>query len=187
METKSISKKICFFGDVAVGKTSLIRRFVHNVFDDWYIVTFGTKVSSKELSFVMGDTQYQVYLAIWDIVGQREYRKLHKSYFQGASGGFAVCDITREDTLNSVDFWVTEFQKVSGLVPIMLLANKIDLEDRIRFGDEELSAVAEKYQTQYVTTSAKTGENVEDAFKLLTELMLDADIHRRTGLKDNLV
>ena len=98
-ETLQLSKKVLLLGDPSVGKTSLIRKFVHNMFNDKYISTLGTKVSSKRLIF-KHPTQDQIFelkLMIWDVMGQKEYAMLHRSAYQGAQGALLVCDITRNE------------------------------------------------------------------------------------------
>lgn len=172
MEVKEFSRKICLLGDSAVGKTSLIRRFVYDIFDDLYIVTFGTKVTTKKLEFKKVGERVEVTLTIWDIVGQKEYKRLQAAHYQGANGALLVCDVTRPETLDSLTYWITELQKVVGTVPMIFLANKIDLKDRVRISTDDLRDFAEKYKSGYMFTSAKTGENVEMGFKHIGEMMV---------------
>lgn len=172
MELREFSRKVCLLGDSAVGKTSLIRRWVYDIFDDLYIVTFGTKVTTKKIEFKKLGERVEVTLTIWDIVGQKEYKRLQAAHYQGANGALLVCDVTRPETLDSLTYWITELQKVVGTVPLIFLANKIDLKDRIRVSPEDLKSFAEKYNSGYMFTSAKSGENVEMAFNHLAELMV---------------
>src|SRR6058998_257115 len=105
MESRRMKIKVCLVGEAAVGKTSLIRRFVLDDFDDKYIQTLGTKVSKKELSLPgpAGDGKLKVDMTIWDIMGQKGFRELLKeAYFYGAKGIFAVCDVTRRVTLDDL-------------------------------------------------------------------------------------
>ncbi|MDG6221373.1 MAG: ADP-ribosylation factor-like protein, partial [Candidatus Thermoplasmatota archaeon] len=99
----TISKrKFCLLGEGAVGKTSLIRRFVTDQFDDRYITTIGTKVTKKSLDLPPGSGADRVEMMIWDIMGQQGYRTmLQESYFSGAAGALAICDVTRKDTLDT--------------------------------------------------------------------------------------
>lgn len=164
--------KVCLVGEAAVGKTSLIRRFVHDDFDDRYIQTLGTKVSKKELVIdhptESGDLH--VDMTVWDIMGQKGFRELLKeAYFYGARGIIAVCDVTRRSTLDDLDDWIEGVYGVTGRIPIEFLANKIDLKDKTQFGEEELRQSARAYESPYHFTSAKTGENVDAAFKNLAE------------------
>ena len=165
-ETKELIKKICLLGDAAVGKTSLIRRYVYSSFEDKYITTIGTKVTKKSLVFKhpSQDMKVRISLLIWDILGQKEYSRLHPVYYQGAEGALVVCDATRPSTIKSLEEWGVGFQKTVGSVPLVFLINKVDLVDRDTFDMTEAQAIADKYNARLYFTSAKTGENVEKAF-----------------------
>jgi small GTP-binding protein len=176
---KKLMKKVCLLGDGAVGKTSLIRKFVFDRFDDRYIMTFGTKVSKKNITLVRNDTQYNLTFLIWDILGQRVHDSLHATYYSGAGGAFMVCDATRLDTLQHMDEWVTVFKKVNKDAPIVLLGNKADLVDQAQFGVKELAEIAAKYAAPHHMTSARTGAFVEESFLELGNLIIDA--HLKTG------
>lgn len=164
--------KICMVGEGAVGKTSLIRRFVLNSFDDKYLQTLGTKVSKKEIivDYPEKGLELQVDMTIWDIMGQKGFRELLKeAYFYGAKGIIAVCDITRKDTLSELDDWIEGVYSVTGRVPIEFLANKADLRESTAIADTDLEQASKAYDSRFFFTSAKTGENVEKAFKELAE------------------
>ena len=124
---RNLKKKLCVVGDEAVGKTSLIRRFVVDKFDDKYIVTIGTKTSKKTLSIRSDDSNINLNLMIWDILGQRQFSRLKESAFRGTNGAFIVLDLTRRETLYSFDSWLQSLQNVAGEIPVVVLANKSDL------------------------------------------------------------
>ena len=162
--------KICLVGEAAVGKTSLIRRFVLDDFDDKYIQTLGTKVSKKELSVSQDGEAVKVDMTIWDIMGQKGFRELLKeAYFYGAKGVIAVTDVTRKTTLDDLDDWIEGVYSVTGKIPIQYMANKWDLKDQAEIGEEELVQATKAYDSPYFFTSAKTGEGVEAAFQNLAE------------------
>ena len=165
-ESKELIKKICLLGDAAVGKTSLIRRYVYSSFDDKYITTIGTKVTKKSLVFKhpSQDLRVRISLLIWDILGQKEYSRLHPVYYQGAEGGLVVSDGTRPATFRSMDEWAVGFQKTVGRVPLVFLINKADLLDIATFDSTDADAIARKYGAPLYFTSAKTGDNVERSF-----------------------
>ena len=122
--------KICLVGENAVGKTCLIRKYVFDQFDDKYIRTVGTKITKKEIKIQINDEPRDVYLMIWDIMGQPGFRKiLGDSYFSGASGVVATCDVTRKDTLYALEEWRRVAFDAIGDVPVVFLGNKCDLED----------------------------------------------------------
>ena len=171
MDARRMKIKICLVGEAAVGKTSLIRRFVLEDFDDKYIQTFGTKVSKKELTVAHVDGEsVKVDMTIWDIMGQKGFRELLKeAYFYGAKGVIAVCDVTRKTTLDDLDDWIEGVYSVTGKIPIQFMANKWDLKDQAELGEEELVQATKAYDSSFFFTSAKTGESVETAFQNLAE------------------
>ena len=161
--------KVCLLGDGAVGKTSLVRRFVFDVFDDKYLQSFGTKVSKKTV--ITEDVEAD--LMVWDILGQRTHETLHAAYYRGAAGALAVCDFTRLETLQSLSSWVNGFLSVVGEAPIFVLANKSDL-DRM-YTVDDVKAFGESIGSPVIETSAKTGHNVEEAFVEMTRRMVAED------------
>jgi len=172
---KDIIKKICLLGDPAVGKTSLIRRYVYDTFDDKYITTIGTKVTKKSVDIdgtSLGMGRINITLLIWDILGQKEYARLHPVYYQGAEGALIVCDGTRPDTIESLGTWMDGFVKVVGQVPIIFLINKADLLNLETFDTGRIETIAERFGATFYFTSAFTGENVEEAFYNICELLV---------------
>jgi len=165
-----LKRKVVLLGDTAVGKTSLVRRFVYDQFSDSYIQTIGTKVSKKTIEFDFEDEHYKITLIIWDVLGQQGYTNVQRAAFKGSDGALFVCDITRRETLQSIlRYWLPMLESVAG-VPGVLLANKSDLNWKI--DKKDLDEFSRMTGLPYLITSAKTGENVEDAFKLLGKLML---------------
>jgi small GTP-binding protein len=165
-DIKEIQKKIILLGDGAVGKTSLIRRFVVDKFDDKYILTIGSKITAKNINIHKIEKKFQMKLQIWDILGQKGYTKLHKSSFRGTDGVILVCDITRKTTLLSLkDYWIPEVHNIAGKIPFVILANKSDLLGNAAFEEEEIMELASNFQASYYYTSAKFGDNVQKAFE----------------------
>lgn len=166
---KTFKKKIVLLGDGAVGKTSLVRRFVFNAFSDEYIVTIGANFKKKTIEYPKLDIQLD--LMIGDLIGQQGFENTQKFNMRGSSGAFIVCDLTRKDTLKSLDrYWIPLLKDVLGSVPpIIFLANKLDLvspdSEELKFFRKGLIELCEKYDARYYLTSAKTGENVENAFR----------------------
>ncbi len=179
LKSKKVKTKICLIGEKAVGKTSLIRRYVMNMFDDRYITTVGTKVSKKELIVRKPEhgLEAKIDMTIWDIMGEKGFRELLKeAYFYGANGVLAVCDITREKTLSDLDDWIDSTMKTAGKIPLLIAVNKSDLEEAVQIGDKEVAQVARAFNSPFVYTSAKSSDNVEDAFYQLGEMTLDAQL-----------
>src|SRR6266550_4553598 len=170
---KRVKSKICLVGEKAVGKTSLVRRFVMNMFDEQYVTTIGTRVSKKEVHISMPDVtqSVQVDLMIWDIMGEKGFRELLKdAYFYGANGILAVADLTRRRTLDDLDDWIDSVEQVVGKVPILIAVNKADLASNARFQERDVAEFAKAYGAQFFLTSAKTGDQVETAFARLAAL-----------------
>ena len=173
--------KVCLVGEAAVGKTSLIRRFVLDDFDDKYIQTLGTKVSKKELTVTGSDHELvKIDMTIWDIMGQKGFRELLKeAYFYGAKGVIAVAEITRKTTLDDLDDWIEGVYSVTGKIPIQFMANKWDLKDQAEITEEDLTQATKAYDSPYFLTSAKTGENVETAFQNLAQRIASDKLAKR--------
>ena len=174
LRTDRMKAKVCLVGEAAVGKTSMVRRFVLDEFDDRYVTTLGAKVSKKELAIDVPpeDRRIQLDMTVWDIMGEKGFRELLKdAYFQGARGILAVCDITRYSTLKELDDWVTSIFKVVGEIPVVYAVNKNDLRDEVMilYGEKEITQAAKAFDAPWMHTSAKTGENVEAAFRALGE------------------
>jgi small GTP-binding protein len=170
---KEIQKKIILLGDGAVGKTSLIRRFVVDKFDDEYIVTIGSKITAKDLQMNVNGEMVYLKLQIWDILGQKGYTKLHNSSFRGTDGVFFVADITRKETLQNLEsYWIPEVLNIAGAVPFIIMANKSDLIRKAEFNENDLKQFTSKHKAPFYLTSAKNGENVKRAFEAIGRRML---------------
>ncbi len=177
--TKRVKKKIVLLGDPAVGKTSMIRRFVLNAFDEKYISTIGARVSKKEVEVPTMVYKVKMDMMIWDLIGSREASRLHQMYYRGADGAIIVADITRLSTIENFDMWISSFRSAMGDKTVLMVYNKTDLEGYWTMDEHGMEAMAAKHNTIYYKTSAKTGINVEIAFYRLAELMLEHDHKKR--------
>jgi len=175
LTTKKVTKKICFLGDPAVGKTSLIRRFVINAFDDKYLSTIGANIVKKEMEVPAEEERaaMDLTLMIWDLAGHRTWNSVKQAYYQGTEGAMIVCDITRQHTLTTTIDWIKTLTEITGDIPLILMANKSDLEEEAMFGHAELQEVANATQAPFLLTSAKNGRNVAEGFELLTKMLVD--------------
>ena len=175
--------KICLLGESMVGKTSLIRKFVMDRFSDDYISTLGTKVTKKTVAVERDEGTYDLTMMIWDIEGKRANLETNiesfegsipAGYLKGSEGIFLVFDLTRKDTLEHVEAWFSGVTKQVGKeIPFILLGNKKDLRDKQDVKPAEVEAKIEKLGLNVLYTSAKTGENVEEAFQELANRVLD--------------
>ncbi len=168
-----ISKKVCLLGSFAVGKTSLMRRFVYDLFDDRYLSTVGVKVSRKVLALPHGDERVDLTLMLWDMDGRDEFRRVRASYQRGAAAAVLVCDLTRPESLETLKVFVQDLRSISPDARLIVAANKRDLTDQVRITARQAASFAAGLGTACYLTSAKTGEGVENLFRYLGSLLLD--------------
>jgi small GTP-binding protein len=164
--------KVIIIGPGAVGKTSLLHRFVENKFSFRYKLTIGADFLSKIIDY----DESTVKLQIWDIGGQDRYKFLRSSFFDGANGAFIVFDLSRWRTFEELEDWLSDLREYAGdNIPFALIGNKLDLIDKRDelYERENAEVFAKKEETFYIETSAKTGEQVEEAFLNLTKKMIN--------------
>lgn len=167
----TVSKKICLVGDFAVGKTSLIRRFVEHEFSDQYLSTVGVKISRKPINLPVSSEQkiQSLQLMIWDLEGHTKFKAIAPSYLKGASGAIMVADVTRQETIDRLDEHLKLFLSINSQGFIIIAFNKSDLFDDEKI-DKLLTTYNFKEQTQVISTyatSAKTGKDVDLIFEKL--------------------
>ena len=160
-------KKICMLGAFAVGKTSLVRRYVDSIFSDTYLTTVGVKIDKRVVT--VGDETLN--LILWDIAGEDDVSSVRLSYLRGASGYFLVVDGTRAATLDVARSIQQRAESEIGNVPFIALINKLDVRDEWTVAQETLAEL-ENAGWSVALTSARTGEGVEAAFLTLAERML---------------
>ena len=161
-----ISKKIAMLGMWGVGKTCLVQRFVNSIYDDKYLSTLGVKVDKKVIN--IADTD--VNLMLWDIAGAENHFSIPIHYVKGAAGYLLVIDGTRRESLACGLEIVAMVEKGIGSLPFVAVVNKSDLEWELT--EEEIDEALKPYNCIWLTSSAKTGENVELAFNKLAEKIL---------------
>ncbi|HEY0321901.1 MAG TPA: Rab family GTPase [Pyrinomonadaceae bacterium] len=168
-ERNIVQKKICMLGTFAVGKTSLVKRFVQSIYSDKYHTTVGVKIDKKLID--MNETQ-KMMMMLWDVEGAEQAHELRKSYLRGASGYLLVADGTRKETLYTALEIQTRAQDTLGLVPYVFLINKSDLVEEWTIDERELEALVLK-GWHVIRTSAKSGVGVEEAFMALAKKMME--------------
>ncbi|MHA1931387.1 MAG: GTP-binding protein, partial [Promethearchaeota archaeon] len=162
--------KIILAGSPAVGKTSLIHRFVKNRFATNYKLTFDVDILTKDVELRPGKIAN---LSIWDIGGQERFEFVRSTFYKGASGALIVFDLTRDPTFFDLKKWLTEIRQFAGRdLPFVLIGNKADLTELKAIKSDEARKFAEREGSFYIETSAKTGVNVNDAFFKLTRNIL---------------
>ena len=163
--------KILLCGPAAVGKTSLIHRFIKSKFATDYKLTVGVDILTKEVEYEPGKTAT---LSIWDIGGQERFSFIRTTFYKGASGVLLVFDLSRAATWDSIKNWRDEVTQFAGNVPFVLIGNKVDLIAEVGevIDREECKKYAEEEGSIYVEASAKTGVNVDESFTTLTKLII---------------
>lgn len=166
VEGKLYIHKLILGGEEGVGKTSLVLRFVDNIFYGDYKPTIGTSIMKKECKFKGLETS--VRFVIWDLGGQPQFKRVRKEYISMAEAGIIVFDVTNRKSFDEVKAWHEEILvQADEDLRLVLVGNKIDLEAERVVSRQEGLELANKLGVPYVETSAKTGENVNEAFRVL--------------------
>jgi Ras-related protein Rab-7A len=165
-DNKNFTLKIIIIGEPAVGKTSLVKKFVSGQFTKDYRSSIGTNIFTKKIIL---EKKKEATLQLWDIAGQERWVNIRRPYYSGAKGVILVGDLTRNNTFDQIEnFWVPDLTQDYSLIPIILLANKSDLSNKIE--KQWINSLGQRINTSSIIfTSAKTGENVELAFQLIAE------------------
>ncbi|MFX1502313.1 MAG: GTP-binding protein [Promethearchaeota archaeon] len=170
-ELREFVYKIVILGDAAVGKTSLINQFVEGTFQEDYKPTLGANIIRKDVTI----DNIRVRLIMWDLAGQEKYRVVRSMYFQGCEGALLVYDVTRYNTLDSISTkWLRDFKKhVKKKGAYILIGNKTDLKDQRVIPTERGKELSAKIKaSNFIETSAKFRENIDEAFFLLVNQIL---------------
>ncbi len=160
--------KIVILGDPAVGKTSLVKRYVDNMFRMEYMMTIGTDIRTKIISI----NDKIVKLVLWDLGGQPLFQDVRATYCKGANGAVLAFDVTRQKTLTNLNGWAETVWRFVGKVPIAVVGTKADLKSIRETSMERSLDFARLTGAKVFETSAKTGEGVEKTFKYITQAIL---------------
>ena len=172
-----IQKKICMLGGFAVGKTSLVRRFVSNVFSDHYQTTIGVTVEKKLVTV----NDQEIMLLLWDLYGEDEFQRVRDSYLRGSSGYILVMDGTRKATLETALMLQEVIVRTVGPVPFVSIINKSDLRSEWEIDEPAIERLRERGWTVFLG-SAKDGQGVEDLFLTLATQTVQGTPHSSTRL-----
>lgn len=166
MATHALKYKLVFLGEQAVGKTSIITRFMYDTFDLNYQATIGIDFLSKTMYL----DERTVRLQLWDTAGQERFRSLIPSYIRDSSVAVVVYDTTNKNSFNNCDKWIEDVRSERGSdVIIMLVGNKTDLADKRQVSTEEGEAKAKLLGVLFVETSAKSNHNIKQMFRKIAE------------------
>jgi small GTP-binding protein len=170
MSSHDFMFKLLIVGESGVGKTCLLLRFADNLFEDDFLSTIGVDFKVKE---IVSDGK-RIKLQIWDSAGQERFRNITSSYYRNCSGIIIVYDVTRKDSFDKVTDWITEVRKFVPSVPLIVVGNKCDREDR-QVSTEEGQALGEAQGLIFLETSAKANTNIENAFQELSKKLVELE------------
>ncbi|TFF88096.1 MAG: GTP-binding protein [Promethearchaeota archaeon] len=176
--------KTLLLGNAEVGKTSILARYAEGIFKDEYEATIGANFIVKEidLSNVLKGLDFEdkedfrkkgFKLYIWDICGQYDKLFVTEYYFYNALGAFVVFDITKEKSFNDINLWVEKMKSLSGDIPFVLVANKVDLKNDFAIEEREIEEKAQEYGVPLIKTSAKKNIKIDLAFETLAKLIIE--------------
>ena len=175
--------RVVLLGEATVGKTSLLRRYTENVFEEEYKKTLGTTFATKEVEVKdeAGDTR-GVKLSIWDMGGQSTYRELRRQYMKGSSAAIIVYDVTKPESFMAMNNWFESFREVCPDAPIFICANKVDLADKRMVPQEPGMMLRDWFQSEYYETSAKDGTRVNDVFERCAQVVVTKSVEDKGPL-----
>jgi len=170
--------KLLLIGDSGVGKSCLLLRFADNTYTDSYISTIGVDFKIRTLD-IDGKT---VKLQIWDTAGQERFRTITSSYYRGAHGIIVVYDVTDKVSFNNVKQWLGEIDRYAcQSVNKLLVGNKADLVEKKVVDYNESKEFADSLGISFLETSAKSAQNVEEAFLTMTRQIKERVSQRPDG------
>jgi Ras-related protein Rab-8A len=173
-----VQLKLLLIGDSAVGKTSLLLRYVDDKFSPSFVATIGIDFKVKKLSIDGADVRLQ----LWDTAGQERFRTITTSYFRGAHGILVVFDMSMRSSFASVANWVAQLRDTEasgGGVALVLVGTKADLAEKLQVTEAEGAALAEQYGMRFFATSAKYNSGIKEAFDVLAREALAKAAPRR--------
>ncbi|MBN1215302.1 MAG: GTP-binding protein [Candidatus Lokiarchaeota archaeon] len=179
--------KVVLLGDPAVGKTSLLNRYIDDKFPDEYLPTVGanflvtevdlTNIIDKldkldeELKEKVANKGLKIYF--WDIGGQQDKLFANEYYFLDAVGAIVVFNLIEEESFNNLEFWISKLRELSGEIPFIIVGNKTDLSEGRTINEERIKTKVNDYNVEFYETSAKTNENVTKAFESISIKVLN--------------
>ena len=161
--------KVVMMGDGAVGKTSLVLRYTQNTFSPEYKQSLGASFAVRDLEI----QDQHVKLVIWDVAGQPSFRQVRRHYYSGAHGALLVFDVTEPRTFMTLQNWYNDFRNVVPQGAIILIGNKVDLEESRQVPVEAAQMLQNWWNIPYIETSAANATGVPDAFVLIAENALE--------------
>ncbi|MCK4366667.1 MAG: GTP-binding protein [Thermoplasmata archaeon] len=179
MDYDKMKIKLCLIGDRAVGKTSLVKRYLTDHFSEEYRHTMGAKVYKRVVNLLLELRQKmtEVDMTLWDIMGDLPLAELkNESYFRGVQGLLVICDVTRRSTAESLDNWIATVPESVRDLPMFIIVNKNDLIDQVELDEDDVFRLGDAFSSPVLLTSAKTGNNVQQAFEFLAKSIVEGQL-----------
>ena len=168
--------KICIIGDSSVGKTNVLFKFIDGQFSPLHVATIGFDYKSKIIT--LPSTKQKIKLQIWDTAGQEKYMSMNKSLFQRVQGIILMYDITNRETFERLHIWMNLIKQMTNEIPIILVGNKLDLEDSEEHGRiveyNEGDDFANENEIDFFEVSAVSGANIDNVFISIAEKVLNS-------------
>ena len=165
--------QLLIIGDSTVGKTSILAKYTGKAFNDTYLATVGLDFFTKDAEF----NNIIIRIKIWDTAGQERYKSLTQGFFRNAQGVIIAFDVTNVETFENLKYWIQSIKtyvgEEIGLIPIIIIGNKIDKVSEREVKKEDASAFCGKNRFKYFETSAKTGEGINEAINNLVLQVLN--------------
>lgn len=167
-----LKAKAILLGNPTVGKTSLLSRYIDNIFPKQYNPTIGANFLVKGMRIESHPEIENLSVYWWDLGGQIDKIFLTEYYFVGANGAMIIFDITEKDSFKNLEFWINQMKRNSGEIPFIIVGNKIDKDEHREVKEDVSKKIKNLYNCHYIETSAKSNLNVDKAFELLIELII---------------
>ncbi|HUY01129.1 MAG TPA: Rab family GTPase [Candidatus Deferrimicrobium sp.] len=166
--------KVITIGEPTVGKTTLMLQYTERKFHELYIPTVGVQVSVKQVPIKIEKTKEKklIELNIWDVAGHIKFQNIRKVFYEGAHAFLLLYDLTNKASYDGISYWYEDLTKIIGKQYGILIGNKKDLQKERVITEEEGIELATNLNLDFMETSAKTGENVNDVFEILTQNLL---------------
>ena len=162
--------KVLLIGDIGVGKSSILMRYTQNAFSETFISTIGMDLGVKNIKH---SDNTSVQLSIWDTAGQERFDSITSSYYRGANGIVLCVDLTNRKSFDNVAKWFDRISRYgNSSVSVIIVGTKCDMIVDRCVDKTMIEQLIDKYDTPYIETSSKTGENIDQMFVRLSKLML---------------
>jgi small GTP-binding protein len=165
---KEISLKILLIGDSRVGKTSLLTKYMDNIFPEEHIATIGVEYKEKPIL----KNGFNIKIQIWDTAGEERFHSITKNIYRNTNGVLFVFDVTEKDSFSNVKNWIKDTENIDKEIKGVILGNKIDLANKRVISKEDIEELGNKFGMPVLECSAKDNINVSEGVETLIDELL---------------